>query len=340
MKKKYILLFLFIAVVIGACASPSKTENKLIITATPPIADIVQSIVGSKYKVKSLVAPGQSPHTFSIGAKEAALIEKAVIWVKTGIKGIGTENQIQKFARSNKKLHVVYINTDIHLLELKNNNHHHHHKPKKHEEKNSEKHDGHEKHKKHEHIKNNYEHKNHEEESKKSKKSWNPHIWLSVKNVVKIAENIKNGLSKFFPSQKELFIKNFNHYQIQLNELEKEIAQKLKAYRGLRFVQFHPAWDYFAHDYGLVLAGVVEMHLGHEQTSGLHEMKELVKNIKKLGAKVIFAEVQFKSTKLRQIAEDLQLKVVHLDPLGGMKDRKSYIQLMRWNLNQILKAIK
>jgi zinc transport system substrate-binding protein len=57
-------------------------------------------------------------------------------------------------------------------------------------------------------------------------------------------------------------------------------------------------------------------------------------------AKVIVAEPQFSPKIADAIAQEAGARVLMLDPIGGEKGRETYIDLMRYNLAVMEKAMK
>jgi len=56
--------------------------------------------------------------------------------------------------------------------------------------------------------------------------------------------------------------------------------------------------------------------------------------------KAIFAEPQFSPKAAQTIAEESGAQVLFLDPLGSSLDNLSYLNLMRYNVAQMAKALR
>ncbi|WP_421909288.1 metal ABC transporter solute-binding protein, Zn/Mn family [Methanolacinia petrolearia] len=56
-----------------------------------------------------------------------------------------------------------------------------------------------------------------------------PHIWLSPRNAVKMAENIRDGLSEFDPSGTDYYAENTAAYIGELEDLDSEISDEINA---------------------------------------------------------------------------------------------------------------
>lgn len=167
---------------------------------------------------------------------------------------------------------------------------------------------------------------------------FDPHIWLSVLNMKQIALNIKNHLVKLFPQKKDIFITNFSFYKQKLALLHQEITELLKDEKGKGFIQFHPAWAYFAKDYHLALVGSVQPHGGHDEGVSLFEIQKLFNKALKSNALALAVEPQFNQTLVKQVAKELKIPLAYLDNLEGIKENQSYFILMKNNALALKKA--
>lgn len=165
-----------------------------------------------------------------------------------------------------------------------------------------------------------------------------PHIWLDPMICVKIIDKIERALSLADPSNASQYRKNASEYINQLSELDREISEKVKLFSTKEYITFHPAWNYFSKRYGLRVAGVVEEGPGREPTP--KHLNKILKELRRLKAKVIFAEPQFSPKTAEAIAAEAGAKVLFLDPLGGQKGRESYIDMMRYNITVMEQAMK
>jgi len=165
----------------------------------------------------------------------------------------------------------------------------------------------------------------------------NPHFWLSIPYAIKECETIKDSLIEEFPEYRETFEKNFNTYKEKLLSLHERIKKSIDKLKEKRIITYHPAYLYFAKEYGLKVVYVIEKSPGKEPTP--REIAEIEDIIKNENIKVLFIEPQLSSSVVDGIVSDTGVKVFTLDPLGGTPDRDSYLKLMNYNLNTILEAL-
>ncbi|MDD1715729.1 MAG: zinc ABC transporter substrate-binding protein, partial [Methanolinea sp.] len=85
---------------------------------------------------------------------------------------------------------------------------------------------------------------------------YDPHIWLSLTNAEKILENTRKGFVLADPSFAEYYTGREQQYKDKIREADTSIRVTLAGKQGAAFVVTHPAWGYFARDYGLVQIAV------------------------------------------------------------------------------------
>ena len=149
-----------------------------------------------------------------------------------------------------------------------------------------------------------------------------PHIWLSPKNAKIIVENICEGLVQIDPANSTYYEQNKEAYLRELDALDKEISQilsKTSKTSAHKFIVYHPAWSYFARDYGLEQISVEEG--GKEPTP--ERIASIIEEAKRNNITKIFASPQFKD-KAEVIAKEIGGEVVEINPLA-----ENYIENMR-----------
>jgi zinc transport system substrate-binding protein len=169
-------------------------------------------------------------------------------------------------------------------------------------------------------------------------KGVDPHIWLDPIICVNIIKKIQAAFSAADRMNSPYYEKNAASYIARLEALDKEISEKVRTFRTREYVTFHPAWNYFSKRYGLRVAGVIEESPGREPAP--KHIGRILAEIRKMNARVVFAEPQFSPRIAEAIAREAGGKVLFLDPVGGQKNRETYIELMRYNISEMEKAMK
>lgn len=138
-----------------------------------------------------------------------------------------------------------------------------------------------------------------------------PHIWMSPREVKKIAQLTLDGLVELFPKMKETFITNHETFQLEIDEIDKKMVEKFKEIGNRKFLIFHPSFTYLARDYDLEQ---ITLEVQGKHPSPKH-MSELIDMAKANNLKAIFIQKEFDRTNADQLAKEIGAQVVQLDPL-------------------------
>lgn len=168
--------------------------------------------------------------------------------------------------------------------------------------------------------------------------SGNPHLWLSPRRAMVYVERIRDALIAVDPAGKEVYWTNAKRYLDELRKLDAEAREVVQRVRSRNIVVFHAAWDYFAHDYGLRIAAVIQKTPGKEPSP--REIAEVVETLKREHAGALFAEPQLPPQAAQVIASEAGVPVLYLNPLGGVPPHEHYVDMMRDNLRQLEKALR
>ena len=139
-----------------------------------------------------------------------------------------------------------------------------------------------------------------------------PHIWTSIRLVKIQAQNICDALISLNPADKVYYQNNLRAFIDDLNNLDAEIIESLKGIRVRKFMVFHPAWGYFARDYGL---DQIPIEIGGKEP-GARELANLIEEAKKDGIKIIFVQKQFSEKSAEALADAIGGRIIQIDPLA------------------------
>lgn len=182
------------------------------------------------------------------------------------------------------------------------------------------------------------EHENHEHAHDHSH-SENSHIWMSVENAVLQVENICDGLSAEFPEFEKQLRANTSEYIIRLNSLKGEILEAKKFLAGTKVIAFHNAYEYLFSDLGVEVAETIEGDDGGEPSA--KALGELSEKITHDDIKALFIEPEYEGSSAEILSHETGVQVFELNPvLSGEKTKNAYEDIMRENLQTILKAVK
>jgi zinc transport system substrate-binding protein len=146
-----------------------------------------------------------------------------------------------------------------------------------------------------------------------------PHIWLSPRNAKIQVNNVLQALIEVDLAYQDYYMDNACRYLQKLDGLDRCIKESLKGIKVRKFITFHPAFTYFAHDYGLEQ---IAIEVGGKSPKA-KDINRAIDEAQKYNIKVIFAEPQFDPKKAEVIASEIGGEVVFINPLA-----QNYLQNM------------
>jgi zinc transport system substrate-binding protein len=158
-----------------------------------------------------------------------------------------------------------------------------------------------------------------------------PHIWTSPAKVKTIAQKIKDTLAHAKPQKENYFEANLQAFSKDLDILDNDIRNILTKNNNRRFMVFHPAWSYFAKDYGLKQIAIEQ----EGKEPGARSLKKTIEKGKRLGVKVIFVQKQFSQSIAENIAKMIGATIHEMDPLA-----EDYLENMRRTATAISGALQ
>jgi zinc/manganese transport system substrate-binding protein/manganese/iron transport system substrate-binding protein len=172
----------------------------------------------------------------------------------------------------------------------------------------------------------------------------NPHFWLDPTLVERYyLPAIRDRLSKLLPAAATDFASASDTYAARLRELDAANIEKIATIPPERrkLVTFHDAFPYFAAHYGFELVGVILENPGQEPSAA--DLAALVDKVKAAKVPAVFSEAQFDPKLAQTLADEAGVtKVVttlYNDALGPAP-ADTYIGLMTWDVDEIVKALK
>ena len=115
------------------------------------------------------------------------------------------------------------------------------------------------------------------------------------------------------PDRKEEYKQNLDSFLAEIDRTDREIRKNLAGVTNRKFIVFHPAWGYFSREYNLEQIPIeVE---GTEPSAA--ELKELIEEAKEEKIQVIFVEPQFSTKSAQSIAQEINARVVPINPLAA-----------------------
>jgi len=152
---------------------------------------------------------------------------------------------------------------------------------------------------------------NHHHENDHCHEGFNPHIWLSPKMVKIQAKTMFDALVELYPHKQQEMKMNLDVFLNKCDSLNVKLAEQLNEAAGTSFIVYHPVWNYLARDFGLFQVALE--HNGKEATAD--KLKEVIDFAHENNIRIIFAQKEFSDAQARTIANEIDGKVVLLNPL-------------------------
>ncbi|MBQ3714629.1 MAG: zinc ABC transporter substrate-binding protein [Fibrobacter sp.] len=141
-----------------------------------------------------------------------------------------------------------------------------------------------------------------------------PNIWISPKQMAKIASNVSKALTKYMPEKNEYFVVKLSIILQQMNRVDDNLKRSvLMLPENLRVaIVPRPLYGYLAQDYKLKQVSVNIS--GNAPTP--KELDRLIEEGRKNNARLVFVTPQFSQESIQKIKKELNAKVVVLDDLS------------------------
>jgi zinc transport system substrate-binding protein len=141
------------------------------------------------------------------------------------------------------------------------------------------------------------------------------HLWLDPSNAKAIARAVADELGEVDPANRERYAANAAGLAARIDALDAELAALLAPARGVPYVVFHDAYQYFERRYALGAVGSIAV--SPERSPGAGRVREIRERIRRLGARCVFGEPQFPPALLATLIEGTGARTGELDPLGA-----------------------
>ena len=267
----------------------SSTDERIAVAVSiPPHAWLVEQIGGEHVRVQTIVKPGESPETFQPDDHQITQILRCEYYFLCGFPF--EYGRSLSAIRSVERLKRIDLRDELPLM--------------------TSLHD----HTDHDHA--DHDHADHESETRGEGNDpyagTDFHIWLSVPLVKLQAQRIAAELSEARPSFRADFERRLQALISELDALDTEIRAILEPYRDRSFLVVHPAWGYFAADYGL---HQLAMHHDGKQPSD-SEMTELQRQVSLSRIRTVFVQEESGLRTATTLAESLGCHAVVLPVLA------------------------
>lgn len=302
-----LLLLLPGSLLSGCSGSDEDAESLTVVTSFFPLYTAAVNVMDGVEGVQllNLAQPTVGClHDYQLTPRDMQTLEKADLLI---INGMGMEEFMDNVFSAMPNLPVVSAADGITAIEEEGHSHEHH------EDEESDE-DGHH----HEH---------------------NAHAWVSVANYIQYVENIRAALCSADPAHAEQYCANAEAYTQKLTDLRDRMETELAHVRQHEIITFHEAFAYFAEEFGLHVAAVLEREPGMGPSAS--ELAETVDLVRETGCEVLFVEPQYSSDVAQVVARETGARLYSLDPVvtGDENDKDAYLKAMEQNLTVLKEAL-
>ncbi|MBV5257886.1 cation ABC transporter substrate-binding protein [Synechococcus moorigangaii CMS01] len=260
-----------------AATAPQADPLKIMVSILPQ-KYFVEKIGGDRVQVSALVGPGIEAENYEPKPQQLQELSGADAYMGIGI--FFEDVWGDRLRAANQEM--VWLDTSEGIEKIALTDHHHHED------------DGH----------------NHSTDAAGNLPD--PHIWLSPQRVKQQAESIYQLLVQLDPEGEVVYAENLGKFVAELDQLDQTIRERLAPLENRTFLVFHPAWGYFAADYGLEQLSIeVE---GQEPSAA--ELATLVRLAQEKQIRTIFVQPQFNVQAAEAIAQEINAEVILLDDLA------------------------
>ncbi len=316
------------------CGCGSKQRNvdnhKTIMVSIEPLKYFVEEIVGNDFDISVIVPAGEGPETYSPTPSQAAKIEKAEFVFLTGLLNFEHEligdndrnnSDIYTISDGARLIYSAHSHSHHNSSDAEQNGHNHNHLASAAQseieqngiptEEISKNHD-------HEECENVYHEVDHNpnignlgEGHAVHVHGVDPHIWLSVRELKLVVDNITNVITAHFPDSTH-YAERAQLLKKRLEVVDLQIAAAFAASGVQAFAIYHPALSYYARDYGLEQIAIED----EGKEPNLARLKMAVDRSKALGINKIFYQIEYPVSVVENFAHDLDAEPVAINPLS------------------------
>lgn len=138
-----------------------------------------------------------------------------------------------------------------------------------------------------------------------------PHIWTSPRALRTMVTNAHKAIMAHYPDSVK-YTEATERLLERINKLDNYCATRIKAEGVEAMMIYHPAYTYYARDYGIEQIAIE--HDGKEPS--LRQTTALIEKAKEHGVKAILRQPQYSEDKVRAIANDAGAEIITTDPLA------------------------
>jgi len=264
----------------GKRTAAEDDDRITIAVSITPQAWLAEQLVAAETKIITLVRPGESPATYQPTDAQVSGVMKAAVYFRIGVP-FESGPWFEAIQRS-EKVKVVDVRRGITLRAM--DEHHEETGAGAAEDNRTDRGQG-----------------------------VDPHIWLSPRLLITQARTMAETLIELDAANAAAYQRRLAELEEKLGALDETIRRALAPIKGKTFLIYHPAWGYFADDYGLRQVAI-EIE-GKKPTD--RELTALQRLAREESIRVVFVQPQISASAADAIARAIGGRIETIDPLAG-----------------------
>jgi zinc transport system substrate-binding protein len=276
-----------------------------------PLFFLASEIGGERVNVSNLVPTGVEPHDWTPKSRDLARISQADLFLHSGAGFEGWTDELLEGIEADSGVRVVEAGRGIALIPID-------------EEADADEH-------------------GHEHDGHGHEEGFDPHIWVSPKSMLRMAENVRDALIEADPANAAAYEANHEALAGRLRALDEAYERELSGLPRRDIVVSHRAFAYLCRDYGLNQIAV--MGLTPEAEPKAQDLKRIVEFVRESGIRYIFFEELVSDRLARTLANEAGAETLVLNPVEGLTPEQEakgddYVTIMEMNLQNLKKALQ
>ncbi len=276
--KKVILVSILMGLLLAGCLQPpisSQSPTIKVVVSILPQQYFVEKIAGDLVVVEAMTKSGEDPHTYEPTASQMRSLATADLYFSIGVEF--EEAWLPRFRDANPDLLVVDTSGGIEKIEST--------EPLFEEGQDAHAHEG----------------------------ELDPHIWFSPNYVKQISQNMAEALTAADPVHTDIYQTNVEKWTEEIEKLDGQIRALLENRSRNAFMVIHPAWGYFAREYGLEMLAVET----GGQEPGPEELAQLLDLASEYKVTHLFVQKGVSTKLAESLADQLGIEhIIELDPMA------------------------
>ena len=265
---RFLSILSLVLIILSGCSGGQKDDRPAIAVSFEPQAWMLRQIVGDDFDIVTLLPAGSDPETYQPSISTMKGLGKSEVFFTLGTDGF-EKSLTDNIASNFPDLKVVDCTEGVEKI---TGTHGHH------------------------------DHKGQEHDSDE----FDPHILASIKNSIRIADNITRYMMVIHPEKADKYQQSGEELKARMQAMDDSIGNMNIS--GRSFAMRHPSLSYFAKDYGL---SQIALQADGKETSPL-QLRKQMEEIKDSGTKVFIMEKEHASQGDEETAKQLGLHTIEV----------------------------